>query len=267
MSGTSDVALALVSADLDERRSALEALAASPELLDASLALTVADCLRLPRKDLQRRAVDVLRLGGGAAHEAVLDVLRAACAGGDPTHQWGAVYALGHLGRFESVMIPPLIDALANPDGDQRWAAAQLLVANGAAHGAASVPALLEALTRPEPLLRKMVLYVVRDLRLDSREVVDALTGALRDPDVGVRLAGLSGLVRLEPLPRGAGELVLAMAAEDEEPGVRRAAVSALGRVGLSAAAVAPVLDAAAASDDAGLRRAAVAARAQFVED
>jgi len=261
-----DVASALASANPDEQRSALEALAAAPDQLDAALALAVADCLRAPRKDLQRRAVDVLRAGGGAAHDAVLDALRAACAGDDKIHRWGAVYALGHLGRFEAVMIAPLIDAFASPDGDQRWAAAQLLVANGSAHGATIVPALLGALARPEPLLRKMILYVVRDLHLDLPEVVEAFTDAMRDPDLGVRLAALSGLIRLERPPPGMGDLVLAMAADDEDPGVRRAAVSALGRVGLSAAAVAPVLDAAAASDDAGLRRAAAAARARLLE-
>ncbi len=266
MSVAGDVALALASANLDERRAALEALAAAPAMLDSALALAVVDCLRVPRKDLQRRAVDVLRAGGGATHTVVRDALRAGCTGGDQTQRWGAVYALGHLGHFESVMIPPLLDALASPDGDQRWAAAQLLVANGGAHGAAIVPALLGALARPEPLLRKMVLYIVRDLQLELPEVVAAFTGAMRDLDVGVRLAALSGLVRLEQVASGAGELVLTMAAEDEEPGVRRAAVSALGRVGLSAAAVAPVLDAAAASDDVGLRRAAAAARAQLVK-
>lgn len=257
---------ALGSADLDERRAALEELATWPGPLDAPLALAVAGCVAGPRKDVQRRAVDVLQAGCAAVHDAVLDALHVACTAGDPVHRWGAVYALGRLGRFESGMIPLLLEALGSPDGDQRWAAAQLVVANGEAHGGELVPALIGALGRPEPLLRKMILYVLRDLRLDAPNAVEAFRSAMRDPDVGVRLAALSGLVRLARQPPDTGDLVLAMAADDEDPGARRAAVSALGRMGLGTAAVSTVLDAASASDDAGLRRAAAAARARLAD-
>ena len=119
------IARQLASTELDDRRAALDELAAHPVSLDAPLALAVAGCLAGPRKDVQRRAVDVLRRGRGADHDIVLEALRVACTASDPVHRWGAVYALGHLGRFESAMIPPLLEALGHPDGDQQQKMAQ----------------------------------------------------------------------------------------------------------------------------------------------
>jgi HEAT repeat protein len=253
---------ALRSTDLDARRDALERLAAGGEPLEVELALAVVGCLAGPRKDVQRRAVDVLRAGGGDRLAPVLASLRATCADATaPDQRWGAAYALGRLGCFTPVMIAPLLEALATPDGDQRWAAAELLVTYGRAADAEVRSALHGALGDPRPALRKMVLYVLRDLGGGAASVGEAFARAMADTDVGVRHAALSGLVRLDPLPVSARALVLAMARADPDVGIRRAAVSALGRFGPGEDDVEAVLDAALASDDPALRRAAAAAR------
>jgi HEAT repeat protein len=258
--GDAAVVAALSSSDPGERLAALEELSASPRPLDGALALAVIGCLGGPEKALQRRATDVLRMGNAAAEPALVERLRAACAAADPRLRWGAAYALGQIGVVEPDLVPALLEALASRDGDQRWAAAELLVASARAHQDRVVPALLAALGEGGPECRKMVLYVLRDLGLAAPGAVAAFVERMADPDAGVRHAALSGLVRLEPAPAEASDLVLAMLRGDPDPGVRRAAASALGRVGRGPE-VASALETAAASDDPGLRRAAETAR------
>ncbi len=205
----------------------------------------------------------MLRATDAGARPAVLARLRAAMRAPEARMRWGATFALGQLGILDPAMVPSLLEALGSADGDQRWAAAALMVGCGRIAPGAVVPALLAALERTSPELRKMALYVLRDLAPGTPEVRDALVSSLHDPEVGVRLAALSGLSRLDPLPPGACDLLLAMLRNDPDPGLRRAATSALGHVGrgVEASAVRDVLDAAARSDDPGLRRAAEAAR------
>jgi HEAT repeat protein len=254
---------ALLAPDAERRRAALETLAADAEALGETLALAVVECLGAAPKALQRRAADVLRATDGAARPAVLARLRAAMRAPDARLRWGATFALGQLGILDVEMVPSLLEALASADGDQRWAAAGLMVGCARLASATVVPALLAALEEPSAELRKMALYVLRDLAPGTPEVRDALMARLRDPEIGVRLAALSGLSRLDPLPPIACDLVLEILRDDPDPGLRRAAVSALGHVarGRDTRAVRDVLDAATRSDDPGLRRAAEVAK------
>jgi HEAT repeat protein len=259
--GERETIAALQSSDLARRRAALEQLAADPQPLSETLALAVVDCVGASAKAVQRRAADVLTATAESARRAVAARLHDLTRAPDARLRWGATFALGRLGILEADMVPALLEALDNPDGDQRWAAAGLMVGLGRLYPAAVVPALLGALDQASAALRKMALYVLRDLGPGTPEVRDALIACMRDPDVGVRLAALSGLCRLDPLPDVACDLVLQILRDDPDAGLRRAATSALGHVGRGVAAVREVLDAAAASDDPGLRRAAEVAR------
>jgi HEAT repeat protein len=254
------VSAALRSGDPARQRAALERLAAARQPLDEAEALAVVATLGAAEKAVQRRAADVLRLTDAAARPAILAQLRVCLRAAELPMRWGAAFALGQLGMLDAELVPALLEALAVRDGDQRWAAAALLVACGRLESAAVVPALLAALDSEGKELRKMALYVLRDLAPGTPEVTRALVGALADPEVGVRLAALSALCRLDPLPEDACALVVKIAREDANPGLRRAAVSALGHVGQGAGEAREILDAAAASDDPGLRRAAAAA-------
>lgn len=252
---------ALRAPDPARRRAALEALAADPRPLGEALALAVVECLGAAPKAVQRRAADLLRATEGHTRPAVLARLRDAMRAPDARLRWGATFALGQLHILDPEMVPSLLEALASSDGDQRWAAAGLMVGCGRLYPGAVLPALLAALGGQSAELRKMTLYVLRDLAPGTPEVRDALLSCLRDPEVGVRLAALSGLCRLDPLPEVACDSVLGILRDDPDPGLRRAAMSALGHVGRGVAAVREVLDAAAASADPGLRRAAEGAR------
>jgi HEAT repeat protein len=256
-----EVVAALRSPDAAARQRALELLAADPEPIPEAIAVAVIECLGVPAKAVQRRAADVLRATAAAARPLVLARLRDATRAADPCLRWGSTFALGQLGVLDPELVPPLLEGIADPDGDRRWAAAALLVACGRRFPEVVVPALLGALAGAGSELRKMALYALRDLAPGTPEVAAALVARMRDPDVGVRLAALSGLCRLEPLPPDACDLVLRALRDDPDPGLRRAAMSALGHVGRGVAAVADVLEAATRSDDPGLRRAAALAR------
>src|SRR5204863_3301216 len=89
---------------------------------------------------------------------------------------------------------------------------------------------------------RKMALYVLRDVAPHDERVRAVTVTSLVDDAVGVRFAALSALVRLVPRPPEACDLVLALAMRDPEPGLRRAAIGALGWVGRGVSAVAAAL-------------------------
>ena len=245
----------------DRQRAALERLIAAPRSLSAALACALVHAVGAEPKAVQRRAADALRVCGAAARPEIVTALRNAVAEGDPRRRWGATFALSQLGVVDASLVSALIEAMASPDGDQRWAAASITIACGRAESETVVPALLASLRAPSAPLRKMSLYVLRDLAPGTAGVAAAVIDALRDPDVGVRLAALSGLCRLDPIPASACDLVLAILRDDPDPGLRRAAMTALGDVGHGVGAVDAVLAEAAGSDDAGLRRAAEIAR------
>jgi HEAT repeat protein len=252
---------ALTSPDARVRLAALERLAAEHEPIETPLALAVVACLGFGTKALQRRAADVLQRTSAAARPAVLGALRTAVTAPEASRRWSAVYALGQLDILEPALVPALLEALGNRDGDQRWAAAALLVGCGTRHPTEVVPALRDALRAPIPELRKMALYVLRDLAIDAPGLASELLAATRDDDVAVRLAALAALTRLEAPPPGACDEALRLAREDPHPGVRRAAVSALGKLGRGVPAADVVISAALDSADPSMRRAAESAR------
>lgn len=251
----------LESHDLERRRAALERLIASPRPLSDALAAALVRCVGANLKAVQRRAAEALRANGARDRPEIVAALRRATDETDPRTRWGATFALAQLGIVDPTMVPPLLEAMASPDGDQRWAAASIMVTCGRAHPDQVSVALLASLPSGSAPLRKMALYVLRDLAPGTADVTGAVVAALGDAEVGVRLAALSALCRLEPLPPAACDLVLAMLRQDPDPGLRRAATTALGHVGRGVSAVEAVLDAAAGSSDPGLRRAAEVAR------
>ncbi len=251
----------LESDDVDRQRAALERLIAAPRPLSAPLVSALVRCVGAVPKAVQRRAADALRSCDAGGRPDVVAALRQAVNEGDPRRRWGATFALAQLGLVDPSLVTALVEAMASPDGDQRWAAASIIISCGRASPDEVVPALLASLGSGSAPLRKMTLYVLRDLAPGTADVAAAVIDALRDPDVGVRLAALSGLCRLDPIPQTACDLVLAMLRDDPDPGLRRAATTALGDVGRGVDAVRAVLAVAVESDDAGLRRAAEVAR------
>lgn len=251
----------LVATDAYRRRAALERLATSTQPLERPVIAAVVGCLAIPEKSVQRLAADLLRDVEPELRPEVAAELRAAMAAPDPCWRWGATWALGRLGVFEPPMIEPLLEALGAVDGDQRWAAAELLTTCARIHPELVLTALLAAAADALSERRKMVLYVLRDVAPTHVGVRAVTRRGLGDPAVGVRFAALAALARLEPRPPDAATLVLALARTDPDPGLRRAALTTLGAIGRGVREVEREIAAASTSDDPATRRAAAIAR------
>jgi HEAT repeat protein len=208
------------------------------------------------RKAVQRGAAEALRdLAGVGA--PVREALLATLVSPSLRQRWGAAYALGLLGEPPAECLPVLLEALGADDGDLRWAASTLLLRMPPT----TVGGALRRLVREgSALQRKMALYGLRDLGDPVPEAIPAL----RDVDVGVRLAAMAALARTRVDGEEAA-VQLAPMLSDPDLGVRRAAAAALGRVGVAAPAAVDALRAAAAGSDEPLRRAAERALAAIL--
>jgi HEAT repeat protein len=255
-----------------ERRSrALQAIVEldegqSDELLDddviAALVATLADA----RRSEQRRAADVLsrlleRLPPLTA------ALVAALESDDQRLRWGAAYTLGHSARRSSAIWPAVREAMALEDGDQRWAAAELACTLARADRGI-VDELCAAVSADPATIRKMALYCLRDLRADNLGAI--ALGALDDTYPAVRLAALSASVTAAAgsavVAERCAERIAQAGTCDPDPGVRRAAISALGKLGADLPAVRTAIVAAENDPDPVLARAASRARRDIEE-
>lgn len=242
----------LHAADRAERLAAIAAVAAY-ETADARTLQALAQCLGDGSKLVQRRAAEAF----AALHARGVEVdgvLLATLDAAGLAHRWGAAYALACIGTPPPPALPVLLECLGARDGDLRWAAASIVVRLAQATDVGpAVHALLATGTAEQ---RKMAAYCVRDIGVWTPAVETALSGALGDPDAGVRLAAMSSLARLcadgAALARRLLPLLL-----DPEAGVRRATAAVLGTLGQRSAAVVAALQGAAASSDVSLQRAA----------
>ncbi|MFI5352845.1 MAG: HEAT repeat domain-containing protein [Candidatus Binatales bacterium] len=255
------LAIALESGDLQTRLDAIaEARRDAHVRLSARALAALIEALGDSRKVVQRRAVDAL--AAAAAHDPrVVAALQAALDSDQPARRWCAAYALGLIGGALDLRAQKaLLEALANPDGDVRWAAANLIVRLGGDNPEPIRHGLIALEDHPDHNARKMAIYCLRDLKLDDPEVRATVERASRAAESGVRLAALSLLAHLPQAGHydDAVEIALRCLESDPDLGVRRAAASALGRLGAGSARAAQALERAASQKaDPGLARAA----------
>lgn len=244
----SDLAAGLLSDDLETRLAAIAGLGAagtaSPAALDA-----LADSLGHARKPVQRRAAETFAALAGAG-VAVHAWLERSLAAESLRGRWGAAYALSLLGAPPAACLPVLLETLADPDGDLRWAAAGIVLRMR--EDPAVEPALVRLLGGAGAAGRKMALYCLRDLPAASAAAHAAAIGALGDPDVGVRLAAVATVATLSRTD-AAGHVVALL--DDPDAGVRRATAAALARLAPHGPAVRDALERAARRDDPVLQR------------
>jgi len=151
-----------------------------------------------------------------------------------------------------------LCEAMADDDGDIRWAATNLMVRLGRDNLVEIGARLLQLAANGDRNARKMALYCIRDLEIAGAELLAVVERAVHDPDVRVRLAALSVLSRTRDASGEAVRIMLECLKSDSDAGVRRAAASALGNIrGASADATAALASAAVDPADESLARAA----------
>ncbi len=260
------LAIALESGDLKTRLDAIAVIRDTQAHLSERALAALIECLGDSRKVIQRRAVDAIAVA--AAHDPrVVAALYAALDCGEPRRRWCAAYALSLIGGALDLRAQKtLFEAFANPDGDVRWAAANLIVRLGGDNPEPIRRGLIALEDHPDHNARKMAIYCLRDLRLSDPQVRAMVERASRAAESGVRLAALSLLAQLPPADQtaqgeaahAAVEIALRCLQSDPDLGVRRAAASALGRFGAGSARAAQALERAASQGgDPALAKAA----------
>jgi HEAT repeat protein len=259
----------LASPEPDERRAACAAAALDPAatLLAPALGRALGDPSRAVARAASDALVAIARRAGG-----VEEVLRAALHAEAPAARFGAAFTLARLEPPAPRLLPALVEALESPDGDVRWAAAQIVVEAGRVHG--EVLPLLLGLVRggARPLLRRMAAHALRTLAPGRPEAAGALLDATRDADLAVRRAALTALAALEAPPPAVAARLLEVLRGDPDPASRRLAALALGGLGAGAGAGAGEVREAlravlGASGDPDLRRAAERALRRLTDD
>jgi HEAT repeat protein len=230
---------------------------------DESAAATIENLVRElgdAHKTVQRRAIDELVAIAASGDPLVTEKLRASVVSTDRRVRWASAYALAQIGSTAFAMdsADALCEAMADDDGDIRWAATNLMVRLGHNNLAEIGARLLELAARSDRNARKMALYCIRDLEIAGPELLAVVESSVHDPDIHVRLAALSVLSRIRDASGQAARIMLECMKSDSDAGVRRAAASALGNIQTATAdAMAALESAAADTGDESLARAA----------
>jgi HEAT repeat protein len=179
---------------------------------------------------------------GPAAGGAVSD-LAEALKDLDEAVRAAAATALGKVGRKAEVAFPDLLTALNDPALLVRDAAARTLESLGPPPPS-RLPLLQEALrdSGSQARLRLYALHTLATSNVDAREVLPLFTGAVKNIDAEVRLEAVRGLGKLGAAARDVVFPPLAAAMDDGDPGVREAALEAVGRLGPPSSAEVPAL-------------------------
>ncbi len=251
---THPVVAALRSATAEERRAGCEAAADDPSavlLVDPLVAALADRDVRVVRA--ATRALERI----GREHEAVLLALRSALRSEDPRQRLEAAWTWARLEPPPVKLLPAVVSALGDLEGDARWRAARLLVELARLHGeVAPVVRGLVAADQPAPV-RRIGLSALRELDPESDATRSAHLAASRDRDPGLARLALVGLAGLAPSPEVWARFVEVLAAH-ADPACRRIAATALGALGAAPAEARAALARAAQSDaDASVRAAA----------
>lgn len=252
---------ALQGGDAVRCEAVLLSIAEGRESLTEENLQAVVELLSAGRKSIRRRAAGALTAGlnAGLGEAALGSALRAPSA----TTRWGAVFASAEAGRTDDVTYAGALEALASEDGDVRWAAAEIvrrlsLTVDGRGERLAALVSAKSANAR------KMALYCLRDLgRIDESMLVKAL----KDEVVFVRLAALAAASRLGSSGPALRAQIVSLLAEDEEPGVQRAAAAVLGPLAGDDKDAVAALQLASQNADVSLARAARGALERAGED
>ncbi|MGD0074640.1 MAG: HEAT repeat domain-containing protein [Candidatus Binataceae bacterium] len=188
-------------------------------------------CLGSADKTVQRSAASALA-GIAAKAPQVAASLRRAVESGEPRLRWAAIYTLGLMrGALELKVLPALIEALCNADGDVRWAASELVVRLGNEYPREVRRELLALAAGKNANGCKMALYCLRDLKFADEDVRALARRVSATGADHVRMAAMSLLAHLADGSEQSADILLRCLEEDRHEGVRRAAASALGRL------------------------------------
>jgi HEAT repeat protein len=124
-----------------------------------------------------------------------LSVLLKSLKHSDPEVRRSAAAALESFGAEAASAVPVLVNALDDADVNTQVAAARTL----GQIGVAALPGLLEALRKPERLVRREATWALVRMGSAGKKTVPALAEALKDSDLRVRLGAAQALGAIGP--------------------------------------------------------------------
>jgi HEAT repeat protein len=221
------IVAALRSAAADERRAACDAAPGDPSavllvdpLVDA-LGDRDARVVRAASRALERI---------GRAHGAVLVALRPALRSEDSRQRLEAAWTWARLEPPPIKLLPAIVSALADLDGDARWRAARLLVELARLHGEVA-PVVRNLVAADQPArVRGIGLAALRELEPGSPLTCSVHLAASRDPDAELVRLALLGLAGISAPPPEVLQRFAEVAASHADPACRAIAVRALER-------------------------------------
>lgn len=192
----------------------------------------LAAALRDPEPRVASAAGEALvALARGGSGDVIVPLLRAALRA--RASRVAAALALARLEPPEPALLPALVEALAAPGGDLRWRAARALVDMGRLHG--EVTRVLLGLVRDgAPAVRRMAVFALRELAPDLPAAALALVEASRASEPGLRRAALTAMAGLLAPPAAVRER-LDEALREPDPIAAELAQLALDRLGAAA--------------------------------
>lgn len=224
---THPIVAALAGAAAEQRLAACDAAPDDPAAvllvppLVAALADRDARVVRAATRALERI---------GRAHESVLMALQLALSSGDPRHRLEAAWTWARLEPPPIKLLPAVVSALGDLEGDARWRAARLLVELARMHGeVAPVVRNLAAADQPARV-RGIGLAALRELEPESDATRSAHLAASRDPDPGLARLALLGLAGLRAPTPEVWQRFAEVRASHADPACRQIAETALER-------------------------------------
>lgn len=209
------------------------------------------------KRALRQAVDDLISTAPGFPHLAEqLDRLLGEKPGAE---SWPIAYVLAHISSPSSLCLRVLGEALGTTDPDIRWAVALLLVRLAKQdHGIVGL--LFDLLKSGSPVQRRMALYCLRDTEAKETAILPALLESLRDPDPLVRVAAVNSLKNWPDVRKDVLDYLRDLFLRDPDPRVRHTTALTLAQLGAPTREIRSALEDASRSEDPRLKRAANAA-------
>jgi len=166
----------------------------------------------------------------GRNHDAVLVALRPALRSEDPRHRLEAAWTWARLEPPPLKLLPAVVTALGDLEGDARWRAARLLVELARMHGEVA-PVVYSLVGGDQSArVRQVGLAALRELEPDSPRTREAHLAASRAADAGLARLALLGLAGLTSATAEVWQRFADVAASHADPACREIAERALAR-------------------------------------
>lgn len=218
------------------------------------------DSLDRPDKSAIRAAVDSL-IPIASRNPEICDSLNQRLMDPLRKNRWAIAYILAHVPHPSKDCHNVLVETLDSQDPDIRWAVGLLLV-RLAKSDRLIASRLFDLLKSGTSNQRRMAVYCIRDMNVETDTSLQALLKTLQDPEPLVRVAATTSLKTRSDVGKEGLDSLLRLFLGDPDPRVRYSAALTLAALGAPTEEIRTALEEASRSEDFQLKKAAIAALA-----